>query len=122
MKRLWAALLLLLLTLAAGFYGKYTVDKQIDRTIRLVESLAAAPADARDPLTEPLRSQWDKTKKTLSIWLAHTHIEEVNTRITLLLAAAEDKNEENIREMSLTALEYLKEMREAQIPYLENVF
>ena len=122
MKRLWAAIALLLIVAAIGFYGKYTVDQHIDRTVEILEQIQSDDSGDQQALSDSLDKQWEQTQKKISIWLSHTHIEEVNTQITLIRQAINTNATDDKNNACAVALEYLREMQDGQIPYLENIF
>lgn len=124
MKRLWAAAILLVLALFLSIYGKFAVEKSIDEICITIENIKNSAESGRDMngLSAELKEQWEKGQKKLSIWLAHSHVEEVNSQINLINYYIDVGENKDIPECCVQCKVFFDDMRHAQLPYCENVF
>lgn len=124
MKRLWIAVALLLLAVFLGLYGNYTIDKSIDAISLTLAEIAETEREYEKnaQLADRLSVQWTDCQKKLSVWLAHGHIDEVNKQINLILFYLQKNDYENIPSVCLQCSVLFDDMKNAQLPYVENIF
>ncbi len=124
MKRIWiAAALLVAVALIAG-YSCYTVGRNLSRLQSICDELYAGADNKAEAaaLSEKLADEWKTSQKIFSIWLAHDHVEEVNSEVNKIKYYAETGDADGIRVGCVSCTVFFNDMRHAQIPFPENIF
>ncbi len=125
MKRLIAAIVLLLSAVGFATGGYFAVNKKIDRIIELMEKdreLTISTFNSDTERTRKITEEWKKNETFLASMLAHDEIEVIEIGIMNLADYdRQDFTEEYIKTLN-ECINNLEHIKETEIPETKNIF
>lgn len=123
MKRLIAALILLVFVLTAYFTGYFYISNTCKQANELLEECTAAynnGKDASEP-TEKLDKFWSEKEKPLSVFVNHAAIDEIELAIASLLIYSSTAEDELFFEHSQNIKTLLHQLMEDTVPGVHSI-
>lgn len=125
MKRLFAALTLLVLTFSICIGEMlYTenaaeqVEKQLYSTITFSKQKEQENAETS---AGNARAAWEQYCKVIYLYTPHNHLDSIGERLVALPVLARQGNWMELEKESVRALAQIRALRKADLPYLENI-
>ncbi len=125
MKRLSAAIALLMIAISVAVFGYFEINKKIDNIIELMEEdrkLTISTFNSDTSRTKKITEEWKRNETFLASMLAHDEIEEIEIGIMNL----SDYNKENFTEEYIKTLNEcinnLYHIKETEMPKTKNIF
>jgi acyl-CoA reductase-like NAD-dependent aldehyde dehydrogenase len=126
MKRMWVALALFVLTVAACVVG-ITYTQNI--TAKMTETVSQAKAaqkrgdvDAACKLSEQAKSEWKEAHRLLCVYMVHDRLEEIDVTLAAMPELCRNGAEEEFLSECDRGLMQISYLNESEIPNLENIF
>lgn len=125
MKRLWIAIVLLLICAAVAVAEYATVQNEYNyytNSLNKADELISLK-EYSDALTlvERTQCQWESTQQTLNIFLLHEDVESIYEAMSELKKYAENKDSEEFLSLSSKTKRQLLCLKQSELPILENI-
>ncbi|MBQ8057259.1 MAG: DUF4363 family protein [Ruminococcus sp.] len=125
MKRIWVALALLLICGVISATEYITVDKSCDYYTQLIDKadkyISSREFKKASELIESTQYSWEKSKKTLNIFLIHKEADNITESLAKLRECAEEKNKDTFTSVSKKTKRQLLRLKQSELPDLENI-
>lgn len=126
MKRLWAALILLVLLVTACIIGICHTRNVTADMVRTVSQAKAAQergdTKAAFRLSEKARGDWRGKHRVLCVYMVHNRLEEVDQTLSALPELCRNGAKDAFLSECDKGLAQLSYLDESEIPNLENIF
>lgn len=125
MKRIWVAIILLLICAIISGTEYITVDKSCEKYTDILDEAEKYISDkeykkATDTI-ESAQYSWDKSKKTLNVFLIHKDADAISENLAKLRESAEEKNKDTFLSVSKKTKRQLLRLKQSELPDLENI-
>jgi hypothetical protein len=126
MKRMWAALFLFVLTVAAciaGIGNTKGVTAQMTQTVSMAKT-AQENGDAKTAcrLSEKAANDWHNAHRLLCIYMVHDRLEAIDQTLATLPELCRKGAEDAFLSECDRGLTQISYLNESEIPNLENIF
>lgn len=125
MKRIWVAIILLLICSVISATEYITVDKSCEKYTEILDNAEKYISDeeykeAADTI-ESAQYSWEKSKKTLNVFLIHKDADDISENFAKLRESAEEKNKDTFVSVSKKTKRQLLRLKQSELPDLENI-
>lgn len=125
MKRLFAALSLLLLALLICIgeilYTENTAEEVEQQLYSTITSSRQKEAENAEKSARRAHDAWDENCKVMYLYTTHSHLDGIEERLAALPVLAQQGNWQELEKESIRALAQIRALRKADLPSLENI-
>lgn len=125
MKRLHIAVILIALSLAVGVFEVIYVNNTYNKCYNAIEKSKGYFSDNEYTdayiMCKNAESQWNKSSKTLSIFLVHSQISDVSNTINELKDAVKGKDKKEFSSLYKKTKRQLLFIKKSELPDFENI-
>ncbi|MBE6824118.1 MAG: DUF4363 family protein [Ruminococcaceae bacterium] len=125
MKRIWVAVGFLALSLIFAFAEFLIVSKSYKNYVEQIQIAEYYISDkefsvAQD-ICKNIEEEWEKSRKTLNVFMIHTYSENISESIAKLSEYAQNKDKKAFLSQSSKTKRQLLYIKQSELPNLENI-
>lgn len=125
MKRLWVAVILLLICGAFSTAEFITVRKNCDYYTQLLDTaeayISSKEYSEASAIIESAQHQWESTQKTLNVFLLHEEAESIGENLAQLNENANEKDRAKFKSVADKIKRQLLRLKQSELPDFENI-
>lgn len=126
MKRMWAALILLVLLVTTCIIGIYNTQKVSAEMMQTVSQAKTAQQRGDDKtacrLSEKATEDWRKAHRVLCVYMVHSRLEEIDQTLSSLPELCRNGAKDSFLSECDKGLAQLSYLNESEIPDIGNIF
>ena len=125
MRRIWVAIILMLICAVLAVSEFSVVQKSCDYYAYMIDVaedyISSREFSKADLYIQQTQSEWEKSQKTLNIFLLHEEADTITESLAQLREHAENKNKSEFISLSEKTKRQLLCLKQSELPDLENI-